>query len=354
MVEIFGLSIKELENIFETFGLKKFRAKQVFQWLYQKSVFDFAEMHNLSKNDIAVLQAHCTVLPQKITILREQNSSDGMTSKLLLGLPDGNSVETVLMHHDYGYSVCVSSQVGCDMHCAFCASGLNGAVRNLEKAEIVAQVYLFNERLRKENAMVSRVVVMGSGEPMLNYDNVLGALDFLHEETTSHMSYRNMTISTCGIIPGIKRLADEGKPINLAISLHAVRNDLRTALMPVNKGYNFVDVIAAAEGYSEAGGRQVTYEYILLKDKNDSVEDAELLANFLRYKHATVNLIPANPVPEQGFERPSKKTIEQFANTLTKKRINATVRKEMGKDIDAACGQLRAKFTKEKSIKNSI
>lgn len=345
--DIFGLTIEELQELFTGVGLKKFRAKQVFQWLYQKSVFDFAAMHNLSKSDIALLEEHFTVLPRRINILREQNSTDGMTSKLLLGLPDGNSVETVLMHHDYGYSVCVSSQVGCDMHCAFCASGLNGAIRNLTAAEIVAQVYLFNERLRSKQAMVSRVVVMGSGEPMLNFDEVLGALDFLHREDTSFMSYRNMTLSTCGIIPGIKKLQEQGKPINLAISLHAVRDELRTSLMPVNKGYNFVDVIAAAEDYSQAGGRQVTYEYILLKDKNDSVKDAELLSNFLRYKHATVNLIPANPVPEQGFERPGKQAIERFVKILQKNRINATVRKEMGKDIDAACGQLRAKFAKE-------
>lgn len=345
--DIFGLTIEELQELFTGVGLKKFRAKQVFQWLYQKSVFDFAAMHNLSKSDITLLEENFTVLPRRINILREQNSADGMTSKLLLGLPDGNSVETVLMHHDYGYSVCVSSQVGCDMHCAFCASGLNGAIRNLTAAEIVAQVYLFNERLRSKQAMVSRVVVMGSGEPMLNFDEVLGALDFLHSEDTSFMSYRNMTLSTCGIIPGIKKLQEQGKPINLAISLHAVRDELRTSLMPVNKGYNFVDVIAAAEEYSQAGGRQVTYEYILLKDKNDSVKDAELLSNFLRYKHATVNLIPANPVPEQGFERPGKQAIERFVKILQKNRINATVRKEMGKDIDAACGQLRAKFAKE-------
>lgn len=351
MKDIFGLTIEELQDLFVAAGMKRFRAKQVYQWLYQKSVFDFAAMHNLSKADIATLEQSFCVLPRKIEILREQNSSDGMTSKLLLGLPDGNSVETVLMHHDYGYSVCVSSQVGCDMHCAFCASGLNGAVRNLSAAEIVAQVYLFNERLRGENAQVSRVVVMGSGEPMLNFDNVLGALDFLHREDTCNMSYRNMTLSTCGIIPGIKRLEEQGKPINLAISLHAVKDELRTSLMPVNKGYPFVDVIAAAESYSRASGRQITYEYILLKNKNDSPQDAELLSNYLRYKQASVNLIPANPVPEQGFERPSKNAVERFVHILQKNRINATVRKEMGKDIDAACGQLRAKFAKEQERK---
>lgn len=351
--EIFGLGLEKLEELFVGLGLKKFRAKQVFQWLYQKSVFAFSEMRNLSKADIAVLENNFTVLPCQLNILREQNSSDGMTSKLLIGLPDGNSIETVLMHHDYGYSVCVSSQVGCDMHCAFCASGLNGCVRDLTAAEIISQVYLFNARLRTADPgkMVSRVVVMGSGEPMLNYDGVIGALDFLHREDTCHMSYRNMTISTCGIIPGIKRLADEGKPINLAISLHAVKNDLRSELMPVNKGYNFVDVIAAAEEYSQRGGRQVTYEYILLKGKNDSVQDAELLSNYLRFKHASVNLIPANPVPEKGIERPAARVIEKFIGVLQKNRINATIRKEMGKDIDAACGQLRAKFVREQESK---
>ena len=351
MKDIFGLTIEELQDLFVAAGMKKFRAKQVYQWLYQKSVFDFAAMHNLSKADIATLEQSFCVLPRRIEILREQDSGDGMTSKLLLGLPDGNSVETVLMHHDYGYSVCVSSQVGCDMHCAFCASGLNGAVRNLSAAEIVAQVYLFNERMRGENAQVSRVVVMGSGEPMLNFDTVLGALDFLHREDTCNMSYRNMTLSTCGIIPGIKRLEEQGKPINLAISLHAVKDELRTSLMPVNKGYPFVDVITAAESYSRASGRQITYEYILLKNKNDSPQDAELLSNYLRYKQASVNLIPANPVPEQGFERPSKNAVERFVHILQKNRINATVRKEMGKDIDAACGQLRAKFAKEQERK---
>ena len=165
------------------------------------------------------------------------------------------------------------------------------------------------------------------------------------------MSYRNMTLSTCGIISGIKRLEEQGKPINLAISLHAVKNELRTALMPVNKGYPFVDVLTAAESYSKASGRQITYEYILLKGKNDSPQDAELLSNYLRYKQASVNLIPANPIPEQGFERPSKAAVERFLRILQKNRINATVRKEMGKDIDAACGQLRAKFAKEQEQK---
>lgn len=353
MTDIFGLLPEELEELLVAKGMKRFRAKQVFQWLYRKSVFSFEEMHNLSKADIALLKENFTILPKELKVLRSLDSSDGMTSKLLLELPDGNSIETVLMHHDYGYSVCVSSQVGCDMHCAFCASGLNGAVRDMTAAEIIAQVYLFNEKLRAEQVQVSRIVVMGSGEPMLNLENVVGALDFLHREDTCNMSYRNMTLSTCGIIPGIKRLEEQGKPINLAISLHAVRNELRSQLMPVNKGFNFVDVIAAAESYSRKTGRQITYEYILLKGKNDSPEDAELLSNYLRYKNASINLIPANPVPEQGFERPSKNAIARFVGILEKNRINATIRKEMGKDINAACGQLRAQFAKEQEKRHA-
>ena len=264
--EIFGLTPEALQQEFAAVGLKKFRAAQVYQWLYKKSVFKFADMRNISKADIAVLEENFTVLPAQIKILTRWQSSDNLTEKLLLELADGNSVETVLMHHDYGYSVCVSSQVGCAMGCAFCASGLNGCVRNLTAAEIIMQVYLFNAMIAPQQ--VSRVVVMGSGEPMLNYDEVLGALKFLHREDTLFMSYRNMTVSTCGIIPGIERLTQEAVPINLAISLHAVKNDVRTELMRGNKGDPFPDVIAAAEIYAQAGGWPVSDEDILSKVKN--------------------------------------------------------------------------------------
>lgn len=344
--ELFGLPLTELQELLVAAGLKKFRAAQVYQWLYQKSVTAFDQMRNLSKADIALLEERFTILPQQLKILSEQVSQDDLTRKVLLEFPDGNSVETVLMRQDYGYSVCVSSQVGCDMGCAFCASGLNGCVRNLTAAEILAQVYVFNSMLVKEGKQVSRIVVMGSGEPMLNFEAVIGALQFLHQENTLYMSYRNMTISTCGIIPGIEKLAALGIPINLAISLHAAEPELRTELMPVNKGYPFPEVIQAAEAYVGHTGRQVTYEYILIAGKNDSPIAAELLAHHLRFKNASVNLIPANPVPEKGFARPSKKTVEAFLQVLQKNKINATIRREMGKDIDAACGQLRAKFAK--------
>ena len=336
------MPLLQLQTALAELGLKKFRAKQIFDWLYKKCVFDFALMSNLSKTERQLLQETFSVLPAEVHIVRKLVSSDGLTRKFLLELPDGNLIETVLMHHDYGYSACVSSQVGCDMHCAFCASGLHGAVRNLTVAEIVGQVYLFNLQLVSLDERVSRVVVMGSGEPMLNFDAVFGALQFLHQPDVANIGYRNMTVSTCGILPGIEKMKALGVPVNLAISLHEVKNELRTALMPVNQGFPFPDVIAAAEEYARNSGRQVTYEYILLADINDSDADAELLAEYLRYKQASVNLIPVNPVPEKGFFRPGAKRIERFLSILQRRRIPATVRKEMGKDINAACGQLRA------------
>lgn len=348
--DIFGLRIEELEVLFSKAGLKRFRARQVFDWVYKKSVFDFARMPNLGKEAVRLLDDRFTILPGRMKVLRESRSRDGLTVKLLLGLPDGNSIETVLMAHDYGYSVCVSSQVGCNMRCAFCASGMDGAVRDLTAAEILAQVYFFNEMLTARQASVSRVVVMGSGEPMLNYDSVLEALDFLHLKEASGLSYRNMTVSTCGIVPGIERLTKEGKPVNLAVSLHSAKDGTRSALMPVNKSFPFPKVIAAAEAYARASGRQVTYEYILIEGVNDSLEDARLLAGLLRSKMASVNLIPANPVAERGFKRPRERETEMFARALRSGGVSATVRREMGKDIDAACGQLRAAFARGQEI----
>ena len=349
--EIFGMPLPQLQTLLAEMGMKKFRAKQIYDWLYQKCVFDFAQMSNLSKGERQLLQETFSVLPAAVRVVRELQSSDGLTRKVLLELPDGNAIETVLMHHDYGYSVCVSSQAGCDMHCAFCASGLHGAVRNLTLAEILTQVFVFQMQLQAQNDRISRVVVMGSGEPMLNFDSVFGALQFLHQPDVANIGYRNITVSTCGIIPGIKKMQELGLPINLAISLHAVRNELRTELMPVNKGFPFSDVIAAAEEYAESSGRQVTYEYILLAGINDSDRDAELLAEYLRFKQASVNLIPVNPVPEKGFFRPGAKQVDKFLSVLQRHRVHATVRREMGKDINAACGQLRAAFARDKELR---
>lgn len=343
-IEIFGLSLEELKNLFEAKGLKKFRASQVYNWMYQKSVFSFAQMHNLAKNDVNKLEESFTILPALIKVVEEQITTNGLTQKVLLEMPDGNSIETVCMQHDYGYSVCVSTQVGCNMKCAFCASGLNGCIRNLTKPEILAQIYYFNAKLAAIGKRVSRVVVMGAGEPMLNFEATIGALAFLHQEDAANMSYRNMTISTCGIIPGIEKLQAFDAPINLAISLHAASDELRTSLMPINATYPLAEVIKMAESYAQSSGRQVTYEYILIANVNDSDADAELLIKAMKHKLAAVNLIPANPVVEKGFAKPSKSAVDRFLQILLKNKISATVRKEMGKDIDAACGQLRAKF----------
>lgn len=347
-MDIFGLTLQELQNELAKVGLPGYRGKQVFQWIYQKSIFDFALMSNISKGDRDKLKDVFTILPGVLKVLKKLDSKDGITSKLLIELKDGATVETVLMHHDYGYSVCISSQVGCDMHCSFCASGLKGCERSLTKAEILAQVYLCNGLLRDIGERVSRIVVMGSGEPMLNFDNVFGALELLHSAEALNMSYRNMTVSTCGIIPGINRMKELAHPINLAVSLHSVKDELRTELMPVNKAYPFVKVMAAVEDYATASGREVTYEYILLKGINDNLDDAKLLANFLKFKRASVNLIPANPVPEKGWQRPEDRRIDKFLEELNRQHINATVRKEMGSDINAACGQLRNQFMKGK------
>lgn len=349
MKDIFGLGLDKLVEDVKELGMPAFRAKQIFQWIYQKNVFAFDGMRNLSKTDIEKLKAIFSILPQDLIVLKVLQSQDRITRKFLLQLKDGAAVETVLMHHDYGYSICVSSQVGCDMHCAFCASGLNGCQRSLTKAEILAQVYLCNSILSAENQHISRIVVMGSGEPMLNFDNVFAALEFLHDEKTANMSYRNMTVSTCGVIVGIERMENLEHPINLAISLHAVRDELRTKLMPINKANPFVKVIAAAEKYAKKTGRDVTYEYIMLRGCNDSTEDAQLLANFLKFKHASVNLIPANSVLEHGLQKSDEKTIDRFLQVLNRNHINATVRKEMGGDIAAACGQLRNQFAKERT-----
>ena len=343
-IDIFGLSMDELNEIFVVKGFKKFRAKQVFDWMYKKGIFSFEKMRNISKNDIALLEESFLMLPNQIKVLKDQISEDLLTRKVLLELTDGNSIETVCMKHNYGYSVCVSSQVGCNMNCSFCASGLTGCVRNLTVAEILLQVYFFNQTLMREESKVSRVVVMGSGEPMLNFENVFNALKFIHEPTVSDMSYRNMTVSTCGIIPGIVKMQELDLPINLAISLHAVNDDLRNELMPVNKKYNYLDVIKASNDYAISSGRQVTYEYILIDELNDSENYAEILVNLLKYKKALVNLIPANPVVEKGYNRSKESNVNKFFDVLKSHNINVTIRKEMGKDIDAACGQLRAKY----------
>jgi 23S rRNA (adenine2503-C2)-methyltransferase len=269
----------------------------------------------------------------------QESRIDG-TRKYLFELYDGNLIESVFMKYHHGNSVCISSQVGCKMGCRFCASTLNGCVRNLSPSEMLDQIYRIS---RDTNERVSNVVIMGSGEPMLNYDNVLNFIRLVHEPYCLNLGYRNITISTSGIVPGINKLAQENLPITLSISLHAPNNELRTELMPINKRYPIEEVIKAAVNYANTTKRRITYEYILIDKYNDNMTEAVELCKLLKNQLANVNLIPINPVKERNYNRPSLARIKAFAKYLNDHHLTATIRQEMGTDIQAACGQLRNK-----------
>ena len=344
MENIFGRTLPELTELAVSLGMPKFRGKQLAEWLYKKSVTDFAAMQNLPKDFRSKLTAGYVI--DRAARVDRLDSADGRTSKFLLSFSDGAGVETVLMRQPYGNSICVSSQVGCSMGCRFCASTLHGMVRNLTAGEMLAQTFYINDLLQEEGQKVDTIVIMGSGEPLTNYDNVLGYIRLLHEDYCLGMSYRSITLSTSGIVPHIYRLAEEGLPINLSISLHAPEQELRSELMPTNKKYPLADVIKAGREYGEKTHRRVTYEYILIDGVNDNLQQAKELAALLRGQLASVNLIPINPVAERNWNRPSLARIEFFEKYLADHHIAVTVRREMGNDIQAACGQLRNKHIK--------
>ena len=334
---IFGLSETALTARMQEEGLPAFRGRQIASWMYEKRVTAFALMTNLPRALREALAERFEIAP--LTPLRRLVSQDGKTEKFLLGCADGASVETVLMRQPYGNSVCVSTQAGCAMGCAFCASTLRGLERNLTAEEIFGQVFHADALLAQASGRVSHVVLMGSGEPLLNYDNVLAFIRLCHE--TLGIGYRHFTLSTCGIVPMIERLAAEEIPLTLSISLHAPNQEIRSRLMPVSRKYPIGAVVAAGKAYAARTSRRVTYEYILIAGLNDTPRHAAELAALLSGQLAGVNLIPANPVPERGYEKPSAETVKRFAESLTARGIAATVRKEMGNDIQAACGQLR-------------
>ena len=338
-MNIFGWTKEQLAEALKDHDVPRFRADQIIRWMYQRGAVSFDAMDNLPKSLRTQLPQHFSIDRPKV--VSRLHSADGATIKLLYEFADGQTAETVLMRHPYGNSVCVSTQAGCRMGCAFCASTLHGLQRNLTVGEIAAQAIGIADFLRQEDARVDTIVVMGSGEPLENYDNVMAALRILHEEYTIGLSYRGVTLSTSGIVPGIERLAEEGIPISLSISLHAPTDALRNEIMPVNRMYPLADVLRAARAYAERTKRRVTYEYILIRDLNDSVREAEQLAKLLRRQLASVNLIPINPVAERNLFRPSKETIRRFQKALEERHITATLRREMGTDIQAACGQLR-------------
>lgn len=343
MINLYGLEITKLEQEMLSRNQKKFRATQLYSWIYGKNAQNFDDMSDISKSFIEELKRDfCLSIPK---IYRKQESKDG-TIKLLLELEDGNKIETALMPYNYGNAICVTSQVGCNMGCSFCASGLLKKKRNLEVHELVGQVLVMNNLLKEKNQRVSHIVVMGTGEPFDNYDNVLDFIRIMNHPKALAIGARHITVSTCGLVEGIKKYAHEGLQTNLAISLHAPNDELRNKIMRINKFYPLDKVMEAVRYYEKEANRRVTFEYIMLKGVNDSIEHAKQLVELIRGTLAYVNLIPYNEVDEMEYKRSSDESTHNFMSYLLKHGVNTTVRKEFGKDIDAACGQLRAKEQK--------
>ena len=341
MINLYGLEINKLEKLLTDRGQKRFRATQLYIWMYQKLATTFDEMSDVSKAFREELNRDFTLVLPKI--YRKQESEDG-TIKLLLELEDGSKIETAMLPYNYGSAICVTSQVGCNMACSFCASGLLKKQRNLEVHEMVGQVMVMNSLLLEKGKHITHIVVMGTGEPFDNYDNVMDFVRIVNHPKSLAIGARHITISTCGLVDGIKKYAHEGLQTNLAISLHAPNDELRNKLMPVNKVYPLAKLFEAIEYYESVASRRVTFEYILLKGVNDSLECAEQLAKLINNASTyIVNLIPYNPVDENSYQRSDDESVHIFFSYLKRKHINVTIRKEFGNDIDAACGQLRAK-----------
>jgi len=345
---IYGLTIDELAGWLTERGQKKFRAEQIWDWLYRKRARSFSEMSNVNKECLALLEENFAI--GTIDLQLKQVAKDG-TVKFLFRLRDGNLIETVLMRQAYGLSVCVTTQVGCNIGCSFCASGLLRKVRNLEAAEIVEQLmqvqFFLDEAGNGER--VSHVVVMGIGEPFDNFDNMIRFVKVINHPKGLAIGARHITVSTSGIVPKIYEFADLDLQVNLAISLHAPNNELRSSIMKINRAYPIEKIMKAMDYYLKKTNRRVTIEYIMLKDVNDHVEEARQLAELLKDKRKLVyvNLIPYNPVFETPYQRSTKEAMLAFYDTLKKNGINCVIRKEHGTDIDAACGQLRSKQLKK-------
>ena len=336
---IYSLRPDELEQWLKEHGEKPFRAAQIYDWLYNKRVKTFEEMLNLSKGLREKLEANF-VLTTLSTIVK-QESKDG-TIKFLFQLQDGYSIETVLMRHDYGNSICVTTQVGCRIGCTFCASTLGGLKRHLMAGEIVEQVVKVQQQLDETNERVSSIVIMGIGEPFDNYDAMMNFLKIVNNDKGLNIGARHITVSTSGIVPKIYEFADEGMQINFAVSLHAPNQEARQKLMPIARAYKLDELLEAVRYYTNKTGRRVTFEYGLMSGENDSVEVAEELSALIKNIKCHVNLIPINYVPERDYIRTSRSKIFEFEKTLKKNGINVTIRREQGADIAAACGQLRA------------
>ncbi len=341
--DIKSLTFEELSGELERQGQKAFRSRQIYQWIHQKLADSFDEMTNLPQALREQLKKEYSFTSLQKADVRI-SGIDG-TRKYLFALADGNVIESVWMKYKHGNSVCISSQVGCRMGCRFCASTLDGLERNLMPSEMLEQIY----QIQKDTGeRVSNVVVMGSGEPLDNYDNLIRFIRLLTDEKGLHISQRNITVSTCGIVPGIYRLSEENLNLTLALSLHAPNDEVRKTLMPIANRYGLEEVLEACRTYFEKTGRRLTFEYSLVKGVNDNLEEAGALARLIKGRHGHVNLIPVNPIKERDYVQSDKKAIEAFRSYLERQGIAVTVRREMGRDINGACGQLRKSFMDEK------
>ena len=338
ILDILSCDVNQIIDRMKDLGEPAFRGRQLFEWLWKHGVESYDAITVWPKALQAKMAKEWPI--KRLQVIQKQVATDG-TTKLLLALTDGQRVETVILPHPYGYSVCVSSQVGCAMGCTFCASGLNGRIRQLSAGEIMDQLRYAEMTVRPHGHHVSRVDLMGIGEPLDNYDNVLKFMRLAHDEATYHLSYRHFTVSTSGLVPAINRLSDEGLPITLAVSLHAPNDGMRGQLMPINRAYPLAKLIPACEAYAQRTGRRITYEYLLLKDVNDSPELAHELVSLLKGSLCHVNLIPWNPVDEHQYQPSPMSAVRAFQRIVQDQGISCTIRKELGQEIDAACGQLR-------------
>lgn len=341
MKNIYGMTYKNLEEYFLNMGEKKFKATQVFEWLYEKRVTSFDDMSNIKKSVIEKLKEDFTMEPLRVIDVRK----DTDVAKYLFELSDGEKIEAVLMNHDYGNSLCVSTEVGCNMGCKFCESGRLKRRRVLETYEMVLQILMIEEEFKER---ISHVVLMGIGEPFDNYDNVMNFIDIINHAKGIAIGARHITISTCGIIPKIKEFMKENRQVNLAISLHAPNDKLRNELMPINKAYPLKELIPVLKKYVELTHRRLTFEYIMLKGINDTKECALELSHLLKGINGYVNLIPYNETSHIEYEKSSKDQILLFYDILKKNNIGVTIRREFGRNVLAACGQLRSHYEEGK------
>ena len=339
MKSIYSITRSALEEFFVSIGEKKYKATQVFEWLYRKEVVSFDEMSNLSKETISKLKESFEFNSLKLITKQE----DELVKKYLFELSDGHRIESVLMEHDYGYSICISSEIGCNMGCKFCQSGRLKKIRNLTPDEMLLQIIEVQKDLGER---ISHVVIMGIGEPFDNYDNFMDFIRIVNDPYSLAIGQRHITVSTCGIVPKIREFADEETGVNLAISLHAPNNELRSNLMRINNSYKIEEIIDAIKYYISKTNRRVTFEYIMLKGVNDTNECARELSNLLKGINCYVNLIPYNETENIEFKRSSTSQIGEFYDILKKNNINVTIRKEFGSNVSAACGQLRAENIK--------